>query len=349
MLTILSKGEERDVSPSRSWLERFKKTPTDLVGIDLSSQEVRAVRVRKGATDVTVTAADIFPYPPGEEEENVQPISLAPNLRAKYAAVTIPGNSATVKYLSFPGQMDAGADAAIVQNLGLKDPSGYRIAYKVITPGGARSESRLLATAMPEDEAARATARFATGLPAPHSLELAELAALTAFLHGPSERVDADCVGTLSFGERATFFSLFRRGALAMMRKLDFGTEAILGKLEETLGVNRETAQDIIADGAFDISQAVGDVMEPLIKQLIVSRDFVERRENCRIKKIYMAGGPISSREALSEMQSTLGAELEPWNPFDGLNVASNAVPTQWTGQEWRFAAALGACLGGLE
>ena len=62
-----------------------------------------------------------------------------------------------------------------------------------------------------------------------------------------------------------------------------------------------------------------------------------------------MAGGPISSREALSEMQSTLGAELEPWNPFDGLNVASNAVPTQWAGQEWRFAAALGACLGGLE
>lgn len=336
------------MSPSKSWLDRFKRAPSDLVGVDLSPREVRAVRARKSGNDVTFTAAEIIPLPAGEAEAVAQPISLSAKLRAKYAALSIPGDSATVKFLSFPGHLDGTADAAIVQNLGLKDPSEYRIAYKVISQGGARSESRLLAAALPEEEAGRATARFATGLPVPHSLELAEIASLTAFLNGPSERADADCVGTISFGERATFFSLFRKGTLALMRKLDFGTEAILSKLEKTLGVNRSTAEEIIADGAFDISQAVADVMEPLIKQLIVSRDFVERRENCRIKKIYMSGGMVSSREALSEMQSALGAELHAWNPFEGLKTDTDLVPAQWAGQEWRFAAAAGACLGGF-
>lgn len=332
------------------WLERLRKAPSDLVGIEVTAQELRVARVRKGTTEVTLTAADVLPRP-ARDEDSEEPAApeLPSKTRAKYVSLCVPGENAVVKYLSFPGQMDEAADAAIVQNMGLKDPEGYRIAYKVIVEGHARGESRLLAVAVPNEEAEAATSLFATGLPAPYSLELSETALLTAFLHGAPEHEGSDCIGMVAFGRNTTFLSLFRKGSLALLRKLEFGTEAILSKLEKTLGVNRATAQEILVDGAFDISQAIADVMAPLVKQLVVSRDFVERRENCQIKKVYTAGEIVTSQEALNQLRASLGVDFEPWNPLNAVTAAEGALPDRLVGQEWRFGAAIGTCLGSFE
>jgi Tfp pilus assembly PilM family ATPase len=193
------------------------------------------------------------------------------------------------------------------------------------------------------------SALLPSGLPAPYSLELSGLASITTFMHGPGKQHTGEAVGVIDFGANTTVFVLLNKNVVALIRRFDMGTNAILEKVQKSLGIDRETAQGIIADGAFDISQAVGEVMEPLVKQLVVSRDFVERRENCHVGKIYVSGGLIVSRDSLDEMTSAMGVEIAFWNPFDGLEVAPDAIPDNLSGQEWRFSAAIGAGLATFE
>ena len=119
--------------------------------------------------------------------------------------------------------------------------------------------------------------------------------------------------------------------------------------MQSTLGVDRETAQGIITDGSFDISQSISDIMESLIKQMIVSRDFVERRENCHVSQLFVTGGLARSQDAIEDVRSAMDVEVEFWNPFEGMSISKDAVPPELEGKEWRLAAATGACLGVFE
>ena len=44
-----------------------------------------------------------------------------------------------------------------------------------------------------------------------------------------------------------------------------------------------------------------------------------------------------------------MDVELDSWNPLERMTLAKDAIPPELVGQEWRLAAAVGACLGVLE
>jgi len=339
----------------REALDRFKRGPADVVGIDVGSTSVKAVRMRRGDSGAAeVLAARVMPPVSLPDLQSGSPaeapaLDLDPEFRAKYACLTVSGREAVVKLLSFPGQFDEKAEQKVVDNMGLDKPDDYRISYKLISEGHGRSESRVLTVALREKQAAVLPLMLPAGPPAPYSLEISGLAAMAAFLRSAGAAHSNGAVGVVEFSARVTTFALFNRNVLALVRRFSFGTEALLEKVQNTLGVDRETAQGIVTDGSFDISQSVSDIMEPLIKQLIVSRDFVERRENCRIEGIYASGGLALSHDSLAEIKSSMEIDVTAWNPFENLNVADRALPKDLAGQEWRFAAAVGACLGTFE
>jgi Tfp pilus assembly PilM family ATPase len=313
--------------------------------------------MRKGSDgSLSVVCADVLavqPYTKSTDGESgsvtVTPLSLPPKLRAKYACIAVTGESAIIKLLSFPGRFDESAEAKVVENMGLESPENYRISFKVINEGHGKAEARVLTVALPETEAASSIMLFPTGAPAPFSLEISGLATMSAFLRSCGEEHKENAVGVIDFGDRTTSFGLFNKNYLALVRRFPVGAHTVLGKVQETLGVDLDTAQGIISDGSFDISQSVSEVMEPLIKQLIVSRDFVERRENCQLSKLYVSGALVVSRDLTDEMRSSVGVEIAPWNPFQGLTVAQGALPESFAGQEWKFSAAAGACIATFE
>jgi len=336
-------------------LERFKAAPKNLTGIDVGSSGIKTVRMRKSDTEISVLHADILPpvevpeEPSEDDSEPIPPLALPAKLRARYACLAVSGEKAIIKLLGFPGHFGEQAEAAIVQNMGMENPDEYRIGYKLTTEGHGKLESKVLAVALSEYVAGAAVMLLPTGLPAPFSLEVSGLAAMTAFLHTFGEDYRQSAVGVIDFGTESSSFALFNKGNLALFRRFDFGVNALMAKVQETLGVNEETAQGIVSDGSFDISQSVSEVMEPFVKQLIVSRDFIERRENCHIAKLYVSGGLVVSRDALDEMRSSIGLEVDSWNPFEKVTVLPGALPEDYSGREWQFAAAVGACLATFE
>ena len=348
----LSRSDMKNV---KELLDKMKRGPTDVVGIDIGGTATKVVRLRKGADSISVLAAEIlpkleFPEPvAGEAVQESPAIQLAPKLKAHYACLVVSGSTSVIKLLSFPGALDAAAESKIIGGIGLDDPNNYRVSYKVIAEGHGKSESKVLAVAMPESEAKLIPAMFPTGLPAPFSLEVAGLATLTAFLHSAGKNGKDEAVGVIDFGAKVSTFGIFNKSQISLIRRFNFGVNTLLDNVQQALGVDRETAQGIVSDGSFDISQSVNEVIEPLVKQLIVSRDFVERRENCHISKIFLSGGLTVSRDSVDEIKSAMGLDIILWNPFDGLTIAPGAIPANLIGQEARFSAAIGAALATFE
>jgi Tfp pilus assembly PilM family ATPase len=324
-----------------------RRSPSEVVAVDLATSGAKAVRIRKAKEGLTVMAADFLPATALAAEEGHEPRLVLPkNLLANYAAFTIPGENAVIRILNMPSQTDASQLPLdqIREHVGLGEE--YRIGFAVASPARGKQEARVLVVGVPEQEAQAILKMVPIGAPAPFSIEVAGLAALMGFLKGPGAKDAQDAVGVIESGARVTFMALFNRGVLALVRKFDFGAESLLGKVQQQLGVDRETAQGILSDGSFDISQPVHEVMDPFLRQLSISKDFVERREDCRISRFYVSGGASLSRYWMGEICNASGIEVMQWNPFEGLHVAAAAIPEALRGQETRFTAAVGACMG---
>lgn len=326
--------------------ERFKPKRTDVVGLDIASTALKAVRMRKNASSAVVTAAVMLPPLDRLEEAHERALNLPRNLKARYVSIALSGQNASLKLFTIPGHFDESAEAQISEYMGLENPSEYRLGYKVVSAD--HGESRVLAVALPEAEAAAAIGLFPHGLPAPCSLEVSGLAAMTAFVRSPAA-AEGHAVGVIDFGAKTSVVAFFNKRVLALVRKLDIGSETLLNRVSQSLGVDTPTAEQILSDGSFDISQALSEVMDPFVKQLIISRDFVERREDCRIGRIHVTGGVVASRNWANHLKKALGVELASWNPFEGLAVEPQAIPEPMRAHESRFAAAVGAALATLE
>jgi Tfp pilus assembly PilM family ATPase len=90
--------------------------------------------------------------------------------------------------------------------------------------------------------------------------------------------------------------------------------------------------------------------MMPFLKQLSISRDFIERHQSCRISKMYISGGMSLLPHWSLVLEQTLNAQVEAWSPFENIQLDDpNIIPEELSVQATRFAAAVGAAIGGFE
>lgn len=327
----------------------------DLVAIDLDPTGVRCVRAKKTGDGISLLAAGSFPAIEFSQDmlsgaASISVVEFPKLFQAKYAGVSVSGDGAVVKLLNLPGQLDQNSDAKIREHLGLGDGK-YRVAYHPIGMGHDRSETRLLAVALPEGYVQAVNRLFPSGIPIPASVEVSGLAALSAFAAGPLQEHENDAVGVVDYGAFVSYVAFFYKRELVLIRKFDFGIFNLLSKIKQLLGVELEVARNIIIDGSFDVSQTVKEVSDPFVKQLVISRHFVERRENCRVTRMYVPDGDWVAHDWLSEIKSAMGFDLDFWDPFQSrsIKVQPNVIGPELEGQKSRFAAAIGVALGAFQ
>ncbi len=335
--------------------ERFRMGPRDLVGIDLGTSATKAAHLRRVNDGLTLVGAQLLPPLAGlpnvpDEAETVNRVALSGAARSRNAALAISGHNAVIKLVSFPGPPVGDLMRRLPHDMGLKTPEAYRISYQVITEGRGRGESRVLAVGIPDADADAVMAKFASGLPAPYALEISALAAVTAFQHACADVLKREAVGLVEFGDTVTTLCILNNGAPVLVRRFEFGSRSLILRICKNLGVTETIARSIVSDGSFDISEITTELLSPVIAQIIVSRDFIERRENCRLGAMYASGGLMMSADARRLLESRLDTGIRQWNPFD----AVAAVPDPQQGgiepdSAWRFAGAIGAALGVME
>jgi Tfp pilus assembly PilM family ATPase len=328
---------------------RQHKRPSEIIGVDLSSTGVKVVRVKKTKEGVTCLGAQILSAAAlaGEEAREGR-FPVPKDLLSNYAAIAVTGEEAVVRILSLQVPADGSAPdvTRVREQVGLGEE--YRLGSILTTPAKGKGEGKVLVAGLPEQQAAATVQMFSVGAPAPFSLELSGLAALDAFLVGPGAAQAQGAVAVIESGARITFMALFHRGVLSLVRKFDFGAEALIARVQHQLGVDRDTALGAMSDSSFDLSQALREVMDPFLRQLSISKDFVERREDCRVTTVYLSGGSSLLRHFGREIATATGLEAQTWNPFEGLRLEAGAYPAELDGQQTRFTAAIGAAWGVL-
>lgn len=331
---------------ARKLIQGQRKAPQDLTALDFDAAATRCVRLKVSGGEVLLLGAEILPALDLSDEDQVAAFELPKSLTARYVAMCIPGSDAVVKLLNLPGSIDNRAEDQIREHMGMDDGL-YRFGYRVISQ--TRSEVRSLTVAIPETQIMSAISVFPAGLPAPVSVELSGLAVMSAFLNGPGKTLQDEAIGVIDWGSRITYFAFFKKRELILIRKFDFGHVSLLDRIEKSMGVDRQTAQNIVVDRSFDISQMVKDLADPFIKQLLISKHFVERRENCRISRIFVPDDPFISRDWLNEIKGAMGVDTSLWNPFDSVKVLPDALPSKYKAMQSQFAAAIGAGLAVFE
>ena len=328
-----------------------RKTLQDLVALDIGTSGLKVVRIKRLNGVLTVVGVDILPAPKLEAIDPQKPVKLQlpQNLLANYTALALPGEKAVVRVVTLPGHTESPADAekAIRDHVGLGDD--FRVASVISPLPKSKNETRLLAVAIPESEAAAVLSLVSAGAPAPYSLEVAGVSALNAALMGPVSSHPNDAVVAIDCGAHISMMAVFNKGALVLARKLEVGGFALIQHIQRQFSVDAEMAMSILSQGAIDISGAVKTVIDPFLRQLTISRDFVERQENCRINTAYISGGMSLTDSWTREIAKSTGMTLKTWDPFEGLAMNPGAYPERLNGQQARFAAAIGAALGVLK
>lgn len=335
----------------QTFTERFKPRPTDVNGIDIDPDGTYVIRVRKTGDSMSLTGIETFDAI-DISQGHISPstLNIPAKTKANYAAICLSTPGTTLKLLTQPGNIDAGFEEKLTRNLGLPEDATDRIGYTIVSEG-ARSESRVLAVGLPEPQASNCMSLFSSGLPAPWTLEASPVAALTAFASGPVQNEkDTPTIGLIDFRAQGCTFSIFHKKSVVLLRQFDFGMNKVFQRITSSLNVDLNTANNILADGAFDISDLLSEIMQPLFSQLIVSREFIERRENCSMQGLYLSGEFASSQVATQQLEKALNVSATNWDPFDIPNLSlATDLPPELDAQRWRFASALGAAIAVFE
>ena len=151
-----------DLSQIKAIVGRLKRKPVDVLGLDVASSGVKAVRLKKIGDQISLVAAAVLPavrLPElGQETAGEIPVlELPKELQSKYASFALTGENAVVKLLNFPahgGNLAEEVESRIVDSMGLENAEQYRIGYKIVTEGHGKAESRVLAVAVPDVTAA---------------------------------------------------------------------------------------------------------------------------------------------------------------------------------------------------
>lgn len=329
-----------------------KKAPQDLVALDFGASGLKVVRVKQVNGVPTVMAVDILPairIDPSLSEDALKPtrLNLSKSFLTNYATVAYSGDRALLRVVTMPGHSEdpAETEQALREHIGLD--KSFRVAH-IPASAAKTKETRVLAVALPNSDVEVVLAQVGIGAPSPYSLELSGLAAMHGCLMGPAAQSDTDAIGVIECGAQVSMMAIFNKGSLVLARKLEVGGHSVVAHIQKQFGVDGEMAQSILTQGAFDISGSVKQVIEPFARQLTISRDFVERQENCRISGIFMSGGMCLSAGWVKEIERAAGLPVRMWDPFAGHAMAPGALPDRLKGQQTRFAAAMGAALGGL-
>lgn len=317
---------------------------TNLLALDFATTGIKAVRLKKGKDQMVLVAADILP-PCGQDAEH-RP-ELPKPLAAYYTALCATMENVMLRVFPQVLSEEEALDGIIRENLSA--PSDYRVGGMVLSRAKGKRESSLLGVAVPEKTVQHYLGLFENGAPAPHSLELCGLAAMSAFLYTCGAQTENQTVCVIETGAKHTYAAFFHRNQLQLMNRFEVGSETLLRQIKLALGVDSEMAETILAGGSVDVSSQIRQALSPFTRQLSIYREFVERQNKASMSAVYISGGLATSPCWQTAMKEVFGVIPNTWNPFEKMEIPEGAFPEQYKGQEARFSAAVGAALAGME
>jgi Tfp pilus assembly PilM family ATPase len=320
---------------------------SDLIGVDFSSTGTKVVRIKQGKGSLVLAGMDILPAVDLSEETVRLP--LPRNLTTNYCCLSYTGKQAVVRMINtnVAHEVENLPEKKIRELLNITDE--FRVSARLIKRGKDRQDSSFLAAAIPNNDVERLVGMFPSGPPAAASLEISGLAFVTAFLHARGAECADSTVCLLETGETMSHFAFLTNGLITLVGKMPFGAKTLREKLAQDLGLDEELAASILSDTSVNISSSIASILIPYIKQLSISKDFIERHQGGRISRLYISGGLSLLPSWGIEVGRLLGTHVAHWSPLENIEYSPETYGDDMIRQATRFSAAIGAAIGGIE
>lgn len=323
--------------------ERPAIKTNEILGIDLGTTSIKLARLKKSAQNsYTLLEADVLPPMSVDTEGNMGALQLEKKMQTTYAAVCYSGRNAAIRFLDIPAKI---AESRMLETRLRKQlalGSELRVGYSIAKEGPADGDHQVLVVASPEAEITALRQLIREDRPSIASLEISGLAALHSFEQTATAGANPiSCY--IEAGAEVTMVSFFVEGRLALARKFEYGTHRILARLQELLDIDEDNAADILYGNPTEVARAGEDPMATFIKQLVTSRQFVEKSENVSVPICFASGGLSYSPYFIRQIQENLGIPAVIWNPLTENGIKN--YPVGLKGVESMFAGALGAAM----
>ena len=335
---------------------RRRRRGTSLVGLDIGSTAVKAVRLRRNGRSHLLVALGVEPLPQGAVVDGaiVDPDAVTGAIRQVFAdhairnprvAVSVAGNAVIVKRVTLPGMSPGELRASIyweAKRCLPFDVEEVHVDYHVLAPpaeaaGDAAGERGLdvLLVAARKDRIAQYTDVVARAGRLPVVVDVDAFAVLNAYerSHGGGP---GGAVALLDAGAAATNLSVVQDGQPVYTRDVALGGNAYTAALQQALGLGFGDAELLkagtpVAGRTYhDAEPVLRAVTDDLVRE--VARTLELSRADgpaSRIRTLVLSGGTSRVAGLAAALESALDTPVVPLDPFRGMRALEGRVSAE--------------------
>jgi len=308
------------------------------LGIDLGSNQIKAVVIRKNREKLELVECCVRPLPAELSKSYKEPEFAAEIQRLieslktseRHAFVTMSCSSAMVCHTEFPPVPLPEIKSALKLNSSgylRRDFSSYYLDVFELQKGNEATKGKeaaktkvLVGGANKEEVDALRDALIAAKVK-PAVIELAAISVINAFqVSSPS--IKDEVVVLVDIGARMTSINFLLEGMPLITRIMHFGGAQLSDYISQILLLQPHEAEEEKRKMSEPIQKLVKTAISPLAREIRSSIDFFERQNDKHVHQIFACGGSSCSAPMLSVLSESVGAQIECWNPVEALDLS---------------------------
>jgi len=307
-------------------------TKTEIVGLDVGSFAVKAVRLRKNESGYSVAAAGITEVAVSEEDNNhlntVNAIRECFELvgrRTKLAVCGLSGPEVAVRDFEFPSLSTTEIGGAVLFEASQVCPFNAAesvVDYHLISNGDDKTRGILVAamnTLITDKVNLTKEAALKCVL-----MDVEGLALLNCFT-GLAGNSDESTIAILNVGGSSTTLAIMGGNGRPFVRDMTFAGNDIIKQIAADKGMSTKDVRSILSGQSKTTQTELNDSLGKACKQLIVDvsntlRYYATQEQSTRVEKIYVCGGFALTNGFVDLLNSRFGIEAVLWNPFEKIS-----------------------------
>ncbi|MFZ4694871.1 MAG: pilus assembly protein PilM [Verrucomicrobiia bacterium] len=352
----------------------FGKTPNAIVGVDLGSHSIKAVRLQRTGSAFTLARVSLVlsnrdPQSqtlPTEHEMATLIKSALSLVRASGAHIHLAVNSpnSTIRYVDLPcmpldnlrSALRYSSATHLRQNFenytfdacALEDDGAFASSTRKGASSGA-GKAKALVGGLPNTEAMlyyhaarRAGAR-------PRSLQLAPIALINGLEAANPEIFTGESIVLLDMGLLTTSLTILDRGKPQLTRAVPVGGRHLTEYIAQGSNSEYTRAERSKTQGEADLAQALAHAGSNLIREILSSINFFEKNTEQAVSRILVVGASARSETLIAALADQSGKTCQPWCPSGRLSLHLPVEQREmFAANHVSFATAIGAALSHL-
>jgi len=327
------------------WKKALKPEQPDVLGMDIGSEQVKLVELRKAGSGYTVTSASVTAIADGGEDNAEEKTTVAQAItdcvrsaepRTRLAVCGVCGPEVAVRGFKFPALPKDEIDGAVLLEAAQVCPFNIdegAVDYQLI-PNGDDSLRGVMVAAT--HKLIRRKTRLAAAAELTCVLmDVDGLALLNCFAQVEREAEtraeDRRTTAILNVGSRYTTLAIRGSEGLPFIRDIAYAGSDIIGLIADSSGQPKETVRDALFSAEARTTEVdVFENMQAACRKLAVDvtetlRYYNAQEKQRTVEKVYVCGGFSLAQGFVEALNDQLPAEVVLWNPFHKMPCTAGA------------------------